>query len=186
MRKSKKTKKGSQKVRRQAHGKAPRKELYLVVAAIALVGAASIYFGSGMYPTEKIAESEGFQKYPGILFEYEVTRYPVIGSVVDVTKAYDGPGDAMNFGVAAADEDYIVKYVSLENLRDEPAKMSLIARGEIGKFITFNRNNFVLQSGERATVEVYFRPRGLAPGTHMGDLEVVVKRAKHPYLMGIW
>ena len=153
---------------------------------MALVGAAIVYLGSSMYPTEKIVDSRNFQKYPGILFEYEVTRYPVVASVTDITENHTGVPNIVNFGLVANSEDYVSKYISLENMGPDPAKMSMIARGEVGGFITFSRNNFVLQPGERTSVEMHLRPRGMPHGTHTGDIEVVVKRAKHPFLMSIW
>lgn len=182
---------GKTRARRQTRGKPaekrlPKREFYLVVAAVAVLGAALMYFGFGLYPSEKIAESRGFEKYPGILFEYEVTRYPAAVSIIDTNKPIPQSSDLVSFGVLANNEDYITKFINLENLREEPVKMNLIARGDIGRGLTFARNGFVLQPGEKATVGATFRPADLPAGTYLGDIEIVVKIAKHPALMQIW
>ena len=124
-----------------------------------------------------------FETARNLLFSYEITRYPTgvitvppdkdtmkIGVIADPWNLYFGR-IPRGEGVSASH-----RFVSLKN-ENEGAMIQLSAYGNITPYISFSKNDFILEKGENATVDIQFRLDDTTVlGNYSGEIDVIVSR----------
>jgi hypothetical protein len=158
-----------------------------VVSIVSIVVLTYILWNYFSTPKEFVT-NETFVKQSGLLFDYEITKYPsnveiilpqeqklTIGFVVDPWN--------LNFGIIPTGGSYGTRHVIITNYEENKAKIELKAYGTIRPLVSFSKNNFVLGSKESATVDVFLNTtNSTQPGNYTGEIDIVTKKPKHPFL----
>ncbi len=125
-----------------------------------------------------------------LLFKFEVSRYQsdveIIQYEENATRITVGitidPWN-LNFGIVPVGGSYGTRHVVLTNLKEDQAKASLKAYGNISPMINFARNDFVLKQYDNVTVDVVMKTTKLTtPGNYTGEIDIIIIRPKYRFL----
>jgi len=164
-----------------------RPEIVLLIIAAIVLGVI-LYTGPVTREPHKEAVG-GVEISSDALFTYEVTRYeaqavvtkPVaVENTISIGVATDR--DSLKFGEIPAGSNYAMRELSLVNLEDTPAKVSMFAEGNIAPHIRFKDNGFVMPGRSNATVRVFFLAEGANMGEYEGGVLIQIKRPRFPAL----
>jgi hypothetical protein len=124
-----------------------------------------------------------------ILFTYEITKYEanaIVTQPVEVNRTMSigvaTDTDKLKFGEIPAGRNYAMRELSLSNLEDTPAKISISAKGSISPHLQFRENNFILPGKSNTTIKIFFMADGANIGNYDGEVLVEIKRPKFPAL----
>ena len=125
------------------------------------------------------------QRFKTFPFTYEIVRYP---AKVEITKE----NGSLNLGMSA--DPWILdfgsfppgigskKIINLENPTNKTYRIKLRAKGNISGMIKFDKNNFLLEKGEKTKVSVLLNSSLSRVGNYSGEVDVIYKWIPYPYL----
>lgn len=118
-----------------------------------------------------LSSENGSVELTGLMVAQKVTRYPMMAEVIEPDNTSLGLAAEEKFNFGRSPQGSTVKKVFVINSGEEgPVKVRMRPEGDIAPFISFSRNNFLLEgSGD---VEVAFHAE--ETGSFDGTLEVAV------------
>lgn len=162
-------------------------KLYTALMVIILVIAFGFIVFSPRIETREIITSQETVKTSDLLFNYETVKYPT-GVTVYEPNATDrlsvgivSDKDNLKFGVIPGNGSYVKRYVNLTN-REDKAKVFLEAYGDIKPFISFGRNNIIINTDETIMVDVLMNTKGAEFKEYTGEIDVIVQMPKFDFL----
>lgn len=125
-------------------------------------------------------ESITKERRENILLVYNIIKYPTKVEIVDKNN--------LNIGISL-DEQIIdfgrmsegmsgKKYINIINDKDYIYKIHLASFGNISKMITFEKNNFLIESNK--TLNISISLNASSPGNYTGEIDIFLKRFKYP------
>lgn len=175
--------------------------LAISVALLLVLAGAFAYTNSCEQREPSIINEHGFAKEASfnnctdLLFNDEITRYPSSATVMvyspeddRVTLGFVVDPFNLNFGVVPYGDNYITRFVMLKNLKDDAVKVSFRSFGNISRFVNYSMNDFILDNGESATVDIRFLAKDAVVGNYTGQIDVIVKKPTHEFMhnLGIY
>lgn len=120
----------------------------------------------------------------GLLFIYQIVKYPTRVEVLEKGEKYVGmEGDPwnLNFGVLPVGING-KRFINLANHDEYTVKVSIVAYGNISRMVSFDRDELKLNPGEELRVTALLNTSLSSPGNYTGEIDVVTKKAKYPFL----
>lgn len=167
----------------------------MVLGLVAVLAVLAFFMASYYEPANVGADvsNKTLETSSNLLYSYEVTKYPSsaevsnprpVNSTLTLGVAVDTSN--LNFGIIPAGENTGKRSLQLANLEDAPAMVTIVDSGSVAPFVTFDRNDFVLQPRENTTVDAVFHADNASIGSYDGQIDVIVKRPKFAFLNGLW
>lgn len=154
--------------------------LVLLCIAIALIFALIDYYST----PRTFLPNKTIVKYSGILFSYEVTRYPVLAEITflnlnesQITLGLGNEPGRLNFGIIPTGGHYATRHLAIVNSESNKVHVVFKVYGEIKPMVKISDENFVLSSGESKTVDISVKtsPETI-PGNYTGEIDIIVKK----------
>lgn len=178
-------KKESPKLKKTAQ---PRKiSIPALAAALAIILAIIALFSPPFQAPEKLAENQTISIEEGVLFAYEITRYPTNveisnASGQNISLGFSLEPGNLNFGIVPTGGNMGKRVITLENVADAPSKILLVAYGSIAPMIKFSGNDFLLTNKAPKPIEITLETeKGTALGNYSGEIDIIVKKPKYGF-----
>jgi len=128
------------------------------------------------------------EKNFGIFFVYETVKYPSNVEIIklenksNITLGMTNDPWNLNFGVIPIGIES-KRFINLANRNEGMYKVEIFVYGNISQMVNFNRNNFILRKGDEMEVTAMLNST-LSEGTgkYIGEIDIVSKKAKIPFL----
>jgi hypothetical protein len=127
-------------------------------------------------------------KKADLFFVYDIVKYPANVEIVELKNESTIPlgmsceSYNLSFGIIPIGVKS-KKIINLANDKEEIYKVEIYAYGNISPMVSFDRNNFILKKGDEIKVTVTVDSNLCKkPGKYFGEIDVVSKRARIPFL----
>lgn len=124
-----------------------------------------------------IEESKDF------LFTYKIIRYPTQVEVLSKGEKLIGmeadPWN-LNFGVLPKGMNG-KRFIDLANPGKNTLKVKIIVRGNISRLVSFDKDEIQLYPGEKLKVTALLNTSLAVPGNYSGEIDIISKKAIHPF-----
>jgi len=160
--------------------------LVLLCIAIALVFALIDYSST----PRVFVVNKTIVKYSGILFSYEVTRYPVVVEIVpldlnrsEITLGLGNEPGRLNFGIIPTGGHYATRHLVISNSENNKIHVIFKVYGKIKPMVNISSQNFILLPDQSKTVDIRVKtsPETL-PGNYTGEIDITVKKPNFDFL----
>ncbi|MDI6826313.1 MAG: hypothetical protein QMD36_03945 [Candidatus Aenigmarchaeota archaeon] len=149
---------------------------------------------SGMYFYNKTKVKPDFvanmstEKKVDLFFVYEIVKYPSNVEIIEsekksnITLGMTGDPWNLNFGIIPIGTESR-RFMNLANKKEEIYKVEIYVYGNISPMVSFDRNNFILRKGDEVKVTALLNSTlSKGAGKFMGEIDIVSKRARIPFL----
>ena len=140
---------------------------------------------AGMQKPNLLTEKDLFIT-ENLLSRYEVNNYKSSVSVVSVKTSenvsigIDTDPERLNFGAIPIDS-ISKRFVNITNLRKSDVKVSIEVTGNIKPFVAFDKNDFILNDNELASVIIYFNSTNADVGNYSGNIYIIMEGSKYDF-----
>ena len=160
----------------------------ILVAAFLFIMSGSIYaFLFPEYRPQTFVKNQTLDTDENSLFTYEINRYPTSVQISNVTEKNITIGFALdpgsiNFGIVPTGGNSGKRFITLQNIADNPSKIMLYAYGNISEMVVFNDNNFLLSKESPKSIEIILQTEnGTKLGNYSGEIDIIVKKPKNSF-----
>ncbi len=162
---------------------------FLFVLAFIVLLLFLVFVPLGPLKPKDFVKNRTYVYHSDLLFNYEITRYPSAAEIIplptDEENAKIGfvvdPWN-LNFGIIPANGSQSTRNIELTNLNDDPSRISFNVFGNILGLVSFSNNDFVLNRGEKVTIEVYFSSEKAETGNYSGEIDVIARKPKYGFI----
>lgn len=158
-----------------------------LILGLALLVLIAIMIGySSMGPSEptEFVSNKTYSNFSNLFYTYEILRYPSNVEIMDignlkenVTLGFVTDPWNINFGVIPGNGTYVMRNIEFTNKKEGQSKVYLTAYGNISPHIYFSQSTLTLETGEKASVDIYMFSNNTEPGNYSGEVDVIVKKA---------
>lgn len=157
-----------------------------------------IVFSSLMIFTDKLPEIEGpvenmtFRRHETFFYDYEVFMFHSDATatqvVPDMKRIPVGVvTDTWNLDFGSVPEgSSSTRTMDLANIGTTKAKVMFRAYGTIEPYVSFDKDNFILEPGEETSVKISFKPSMGDAGYYEGGIDRIVKVPRYGFLDILW
>lgn len=165
-----------------------QKKVFLAASAFIIVLFASLIFAF-LPPSapEEFVKNSTVVYDENLLFSYEISRYPTSVEISstqgeNITLGFSLEPWNLNFGIVPTGGNLGKRFITLQNTAEEPAKVRLIAYGNISQMVDFSDNDFLLLKNAPKPLEIILETKKDTPlGNYSGEIDIIVKRAKYSF-----
>ena len=166
-----------------------RISLLLVVVGLLVILLFSSIFSFGPPEPKEFVKNMTFSNHSDLFYNYEINKYPssveirlpkpekeniTLGFVIDPWN--------LNFGIVPANGSYVKRSIELANVKGGATRISFNVFGDIIPLVSFSDNDFILNRGERVTIDVYLFTKNMKPGNYSGEIDVVARKPKYDFI----
>jgi hypothetical protein len=155
-----------------------------ILALIVLIVLVFGYSAGGPSEPKDYVSNKTYSNYSNILYSYDILRYPSSVEIIDldlkkenVTLGFVTDSWNINFGVIPGNGTYVRRNIELTNRKDSPSKIELRAYGNISTHVSFSQNDFILNPGDKASIDIYLFSNSTNSGNYTGEIDVIAKKA---------
>ena len=165
-----------------------RSKLPVLVVLVVLVALFFYPTGNNLSVPVTFVTNRTVLTYSDTLYNYEVIEYPTAGGVSSVPVNQEKMTIGMvvdpwnlNFGIVPSGNNYGTRFIDLQNVKAEDAKVGFRVYGNIAPYVNFTMNDFILHGNENVTVQAHFYAASASVGNYTGQIDVIVQRPKYPF-----
>ena len=161
--------------------------LFGILLLLFLVSTINLFFESYSKP-DSFVENHTVVYEDNLFFTYEINRYPTSVEISNVTGLNISIGFALdpkgiNFGVVPTGGNAGKRFITLENTKEDDAKIILASYGNISSMVFFDDNEFYLTTGNLKNIEIVLETKNdTRVDNYMGEIDIIVKRSKYNIL----
>lgn len=161
----------------------------LIFVAMIAIGFAIIRFIiTNYFPEPKnFVKNQTFVIYSDLFFVYEITKYSSNVKVAPeegqrITLGFVTDPWNLNFGIMPIGS-YGTRHLNISNSGKNRVRVFFKVYGNIEQLISFSRNNFILNPGQSAYIDVFLKTTNLTKlGNYTGQIDVITKKPKFNFL----
>ncbi|MGC8993281.1 MAG: hypothetical protein ACP5H3_00700 [Candidatus Aenigmatarchaeota archaeon] len=159
----------------------------IAIAFLIILSIAMIIYSNNLFQKPYFVSNYTFEKKSGLLFEYEISKYPTYARILNVEPGKNISIGVVNdpwnlaFGEVPGKGSFVRRYVDLQNLNDKKVKIELKVYGNISQKVNFSENNFWLFPNETKRVTIFFFTNQTIEGYFEGEIDIIVKKAKYDF-----
>jgi hypothetical protein len=157
------------------------------IVILAIIVLAVIVFGyslGGPLEPKDFVSNKTYSNYSNVLYSYEILRYPSNVEIMNLdlrkenaTLGFVTDSWNINFGSIPGNGTYVKRNVEFSNRKDSPSKIELRAYGNISSHVSFSQNDFILNPGDKVSVDIYLFSNSTKSGNYTGEIDVIAKKA---------
>lgn len=163
-------------------------KIFLIASVVVII--CSFIFTNLQEPPEpkEFVKNKTFANYSTLFFNYEITRYPssveiksiklnettIIGFVTDPWN--------INFGIIPGNGTFVKRNIELTNLKDKDSKIILKTYGNITPLVSFSKNNFILHTKEKVSIDVFLFSNKTEIGNYSGEIDIIIQKPIYNFL----
>ena len=164
------------------------KILGIVILVFLVVAFLFIYSKEPPAP-EVFVDNMSVENYSTFFYNYEILRYPSSVEIMSLDKINESVilgfvTDSWNikFGIIPGNGSYVTRTIDVSNKEEIKNEVILKSYGNISPLIVFGKNNFVLNPGEKASIEIFLYSGDAEPGNYTGEIDVLSKKPIYNFL----
>jgi hypothetical protein len=156
----------------------------IILAFVIIVILAFLLFTSQIIPTGLVLD-KSVESGQNLLFSYQIFHYQSNVTIINLTEGFTigvvTDPDNLNFGKIPAGGSYGTRFINITNTEDEEVFVRLDAYGNISHLVQFKKNNFFLNTGETAELEIILNTtQTTKTGDYNGVIELAIAKPRNP------
>lgn len=164
--------------------------LFLVIAGLVVILVFSSIFSFGPSEPRDFVKNMTLTNHSDLFYDYEIRKYPSSVEIrlpepqkENVTLGFVIDPWNLNFGIIPTNGSYVKRNIELANVKGGATRISFNVFGNIIPLVSFSDNDFILNRGERVTIDVYLFTKNVAPGNYSGEIDVVARKPKYDFIL---